>query len=223
MTKIEPCSTVAISTTHIINDEHEEATTRRTNIVVVSPTNDKKKCDEHQQPQLPTVVKEVEQEQQSSSIVIVNDMDILAGRGGKTNNHKGNRMFRRLVNDNRHAYQNECKKPKQKYYLAVSIVIAMENVGSRFLKQQKLESGDSSGGNEQQWMIVPRREAIAKTCQALREQPCSHQELSSAASPIVRSTGSLSKQAIACAVAASSNRTKVEFKLDLNTRQTTNM
>ena len=205
MTKIEPRSTVAISTTHIINDGHEVETTRRTNVVVVSPTNDKKKCDKHQPPQLPTVTKEAEQEQQSSSIVVVNDMDILAGRGGKTNNHKGNRMFRRLVNDNRHAYQNECKNSKQKFYLAVSIVIAMENVGSRFLKQQKV--GD---GNEQQWMIIPRREAISKTCQALREQPCSHQELSSATSATVRSKGSHSMQAITAAVAASSTRTKVE-------------
>ena len=126
----------------------------------------------------------------------VNDMDVLAGRGGKTNTHRGNRIFHRLVDENKTIYQKDStsKQNHRKYFLALSIVVAIENLGGRFLKKKKLmrssvsdiSSSDSSDSdcsdndnnsvvsvvvdNNTEWIVMSRREAIAITCQALRRE-----------------------------------------------------
>ena len=85
---------------------------------------------------------------------------VLGGRGGLSNNHPGNHMFRRVVNENKELY-HKCEKKSHRFFLAVSIIAAVERNGGRFLKR------DEKAGK---WVKIPRKDAIAKTNQALREQ-----------------------------------------------------
>ena len=71
-------------------------------------------------------------------------------------------MFRRIVNENKDIY-HKCEKKSHRFFLAVSIIAAVERKGGRFLKKHD-EKGD---GN---WIKISRKDAIAKTNQALREQ-----------------------------------------------------
>jgi hypothetical protein len=69
----------------------------------------------------------------SLPLMIVKDNDVLRGRGGLSNNHPGNRLFRRLIQHNRSFYQN-LENPTQKQLLVYSIVAAIEGKGGRFLR-----------------------------------------------------------------------------------------
>ena len=71
-------------------------------------------------------------------------------------------MFRRIVNENKDIY-HKCEKKSHRFFLAVSIIAAVERKGGRFLKKHD-EKGE---GN---WIKISRKDAIAKTNQALREQ-----------------------------------------------------
>ena len=81
--------------------------------------------------------------------------DVLCGRGGRSNVHPGNRLFRRLVNHNRRLYQNS-DSPLQKHYLIVSIIIAIERTGGRFLRKDE----------NNRWERVTPSIAHRKTAQA---------------------------------------------------------
>jgi hypothetical protein len=88
----------------------------------------------------------------------VKETDVLCGRGGRSNQHPGNRMFRRVANENRELYQKCEGSSRRKHLLVVSIVNAIHHHGGRFVKKQK----DS-------WVEIAHKEACGKTSQALRD------------------------------------------------------
>jgi len=93
--------------------------------------------------------------------VLVTDHDILCGRGGLTNHHKGNKRFRDIVALHRPDY---VRAPKiQKPSVARVIVRAIRNGDppGRFLKK------DSATGK---WYDIGDKKAAEKTSQALREK-----------------------------------------------------
>lgn len=83
--------------------------------------------------------------------------DVLCGRGGLSNNHPGNRLFRRLVNVNKVLYQQSLSQT-HKHMVALSIVEAIRNHGGRFVRKQNGE-----------WVEISTKDAAVKTSQALRE------------------------------------------------------
>ncbi len=88
-----------------------------------------------------------------------NKNDVLCGRGGHSNKHPGNRLFRRLVNANKALYQQtSSEETSHKQIVSLSIVEAIHNQGGRFLRKQLGE-----------WVVISSRQAYIKTSQALRE------------------------------------------------------
>jgi len=83
--------------------------------------------------------------------------DVICGRGGASNKHKGNMFFRELVAKHRQKYLASNKVEKK--LIAKFIVDAIRRIGGRFLKfGQSLEFTD-----------IGDISAMEKTCQALRE------------------------------------------------------
>jgi hypothetical protein len=111
--------------------------------------------------------------------MIVSDSDVLCGRGGLSNQHPGNRRFRRIVNENKHIYQ-KCDDPTHKHLLIVSIVSSIRRFGGRFLRKQ----GEI-------WTEASHKESFMKTSQALREHDTD--ETSSSSSSISRAKEALNK------------------------------
>jgi hypothetical protein len=95
-----------------------------------------------------------------SAITCLKNADIVCGRGGLANKHSGNRMFRRIVTENKSIYQNEMNN-QRKQLLVASIVMAIQKHGGRFVKRAS-KTGDS-------WTEISEKEAKHKTAQALRE------------------------------------------------------
>ena len=85
--------------------------------------------------------------------------DVLCGRGGGSNNHLGNHIYRRIVNENKETYQT-CKTPSMKQCIVLSIIVAIQRNGGRFIEQ----------GKDGIWQEISSKKAIIKTSQALREQ-----------------------------------------------------
>lgn len=85
--------------------------------------------------------------------------DVLMGRGGATNNHEGNKMYRQLVQDHQDEYLKAIKRDKKG--IAKSIVAIVRGRGGGFLK--KADDGRSG------WVDVGDKKAWEKTSQALRE------------------------------------------------------
>ena len=103
------------------------------------------------------------QTKDSDMIVIdtteVRNIDVLFGRGGHTNNHPGNRLFRRLIRYNREAYiGTEDALTKQK--LVKSIIAAIQRKGGRFLHAE-----------DGAWALAPPKLAHRKTSQRFRDRP----------------------------------------------------
>merc|ERR1711862_59321 len=89
----------------------------------------------------------------------VRDSDILCGRGGRSNNHRGNKRYRYVIDEMRTTYQNTKQKLK-KTDLSRKIVDHVHGYGGRFLK---LEIGTG------RYYVLDELEARKKTSQALRE------------------------------------------------------
>lgn len=90
---------------------------------------------------------------------MIREDDILCGRGGRSNNHAGNKRYRQVVNDMRIMYQNtETKTVKTD--LSRAIVEHCCSYGARFLKI------DNAAGK---YFVLTKGEARKKTSQALRE------------------------------------------------------
>uniref|UniRef100_A0A7S2E2I8 DUF6824 domain-containing protein n=1 Tax=Helicotheca tamesis TaxID=374047 RepID=A0A7S2E2I8_9STRA len=90
--------------------------------------------------------------------------DVLCGRGGKSNNHLGNRKFRSLVSENQPEYIKA--KRLQKNVIACRIVQIINERGGRFLRRMDNETATGSG----RWEEIGEKKAIEKTSQALREK-----------------------------------------------------
>lgn len=102
------------------------------------------------------------QEQAPVTINSINNMDVLSGRGGLTNKHAGNKLFRSLVKKNRPHYQ-QLKNNAHKLMLAESIIAAIDARQGRFLKRLSKDSDN--------WIELTDEEVVTKTTQALREIP----------------------------------------------------
>ena len=89
----------------------------------------------------------------------INDNDVLCGRGGISNTHKGNVAYREIVYRQKGRYSRATKKEKPS--IASEIVKKINNMTprGRFLKKVASDSYDE----------ISEAKAIEKTCQALRE------------------------------------------------------
>jgi hypothetical protein len=118
----------------------------------------------HANVSLQTIDKSLSDELMDSILVRsdeVQKMDVLSGRGGKSNHHLGNKFFRHLITENRPAYRSSLTRTK-KAMLSESIVKKVHDMGGRFLIQNNTSF-------EAQWRIMTIDEARRKTSQALRE------------------------------------------------------
>lgn len=97
------------------------------------------------------------------------DSDVLCGRGGLTNNARGNIYFRHLVRQKQESYLLASKREKAGVAREIVNTIRSLNPPGRFLKK------DSKTGV---WVEIGERKAREKTSQALREgAPEKRQEL----------------------------------------------
>ena len=114
--------------------------------------------------------------------------DVLCGRGGLSNKHPGNRLFRRLVNSNKQLYKNT-SNPVHKQMLATSIIQAIQKRGGRFVRK-----------DGKQWVPISPRESFVKTSQALRENPdsASPDQSSSTSAPSASSSPQQDGQSNTC-------------------------
>ena len=76
------------------------------------------------------------------------DIDILCGRGGKSNNHDGNKRYRHSIRKHRQQYHDTSAK-KVKTAISLSIVDNVNHCGGRFLKMLK----------KGQWVALSRKAA----------------------------------------------------------------
>jgi len=88
-------------------------------------------------------------------------LDVLSGRGGKSNHHIGNKVFRHLVTEMKPAYRSS-KTRNEKASLVESLIEKVHRKGGRFLIESK-------GCLDPQWRLMTKVEARRKTSQALRE------------------------------------------------------
>ena len=86
------------------------------------------------------------------------ELDVLLGRGGKTNHHPGNKRYREEV-ENLRKWYSEAEENERKTELSQMLVEYINNYNGRFLEK------DSEG-----WYEVPNTVARRKASQALREE-----------------------------------------------------
>lgn len=93
----------------------------------------------------------------------VNPEDVLSGRGGATNSHSGNRVFRSMVKE----FQDQYLKAKKRDKPAVASIIVekIRQKGGRFLRRCE----DGVPGSPAVYVDIGDERAREKTCQALRE------------------------------------------------------
>ena len=110
-------------------------------------------------------IDETSSEEPKGSILVRSDevkqFDVLSGRGGKSNHHIGNKVFRHLVTEMKPAYRSSLTRI-EKAILAESLIEKVHRMGGRFLIQ-------NNGRLEPQWRLMTKVEARRKTSQALRE------------------------------------------------------
>jgi hypothetical protein len=76
-------------------------------------------------------------EQASAMVVEPTDLDVLKGRGGLTNHHKGNMRFRDEARKLRSEYRGEDTSREEKFELSLQLVGVIKNYGGRFLEKGK--------------------------------------------------------------------------------------
>jgi len=94
--------------------------------------------------------------------VQISDLDVLLGRGGRSNHHPGNKRYREEVENFRRVY-GTLETDAEKTETSQLLVDCIEKMGGRFLEENK-EAGKSMG-----WYVVPNIVARRKASQALRE------------------------------------------------------
>jgi hypothetical protein len=92
------------------------------------------------------------------NVTLMDENDVLCGRGGGTNSQMGNRRFRALVRDFQPTYLMAKRREKPK--MARSVVLIVRHRGGRFLRRDDVDGRLYEVGDEK---------AEAKTSQALRE------------------------------------------------------
>ncbi|KAL7461670.1 hypothetical protein ACHAXS_002084 [Conticribra weissflogii] len=101
--------------------------------------------------------------------IVVTDNDVLCGRGVNIAAHPGNERFRTLVTTRADANYCESYSASEKKAVADEIVrhIASLDPPGRFLKREG--RGQISRGLNGPWEELSHKEAVKKTCQALRD------------------------------------------------------
>ena len=92
--------------------------------------------------------------------------DVLSGRGGLSNQHAGNRNFRRWVKERKDKYSKAGKKHKPQIAEEVVKLVHSQNPPGRFIKR------DPDCPYGLWWIELDNSKAMAKTSQALREASC---------------------------------------------------
>lgn len=117
----------------------------------------------------------------------IREHDVLAGRGGKVNSHRGNVLFRQMIADRRSAYRSIHTKKLDKAFIAADIVYTIRNSGGRFLKFDS---------NTNMWYDIGDERAIKKTGQAIREDISNFNPTNSACtSPILHTSSTFEHDA----------------------------
>mmetsp|Transcript_23821 Transcript_23821/g.34805 ORF Transcript_23821/g.34805 Transcript_23821/m.34805 type:complete len:209 (+) Transcript_23821:99-725(+) len=132
--------------------------------------------------------------------VTIHDNDVLCGRGGASNKHKGNIHYRNLVQAHQESYLNAKKRDKSK--IAKLIVSEIRHLGGRFLKRE-------DEGNV--WVEVGDKKAVEKTSQALREGLDVRRHLFGSAAPSNCSEGKQKKKKAIGVNGGASTRTLDSF------------
>jgi len=98
----------------------------------------------------------------SSQNFVINNNDVLSGRGGMTNHHPGNMLFRNLIKAKQADYIRATSR-HEKAYIARDIVGIMRKLDppARFLKKDPK--------NPDKWVEIGDKKAREKASQALRE------------------------------------------------------
>lgn len=101
--------------------------------------------------------------------VIVNDHDVLSGRGVNIAHHPGNERFRTLVTTRADESYCTAYSASEKKAVAEEIIKHIKGLDppGRFLRRDG--RGQSSRGLSGPWEELSERDAIKKTCQALRD------------------------------------------------------
>jgi hypothetical protein len=89
----------------------------------------------------------------------IDSNDILCGRGGRSNHHRGNKRYRQVVGKMKYMYQ-QCPAKTLKTDLSRTIVEHCYSYGARFVKFDNACS---------KYYVLTKNEARKKTSQALRE------------------------------------------------------
>eukprot|EP00579_Thalassiosira_antarctica_P028079 CAMPEP_0202007292 /NCGR_PEP_ID=MMETSP0905-20130828/11823_1 /ASSEMBLY_ACC=CAM_ASM_000554 /TAXON_ID=420261 /ORGANISM="Thalassiosira antarctica, Strain CCMP982" /LENGTH=526 /DNA_ID=CAMNT_0048565227 /DNA_START=64 /DNA_END=1644 /DNA_ORIENTATION=- len=105
-------------------------------------------------------------------VTLVNDSDIICGRGGLALKHPGNMAYRKIVGLNKELYAT-CLKT-EKLRVSKSIVAAIREINGRFLEREDGKTSSAldetdENGNPVTWRDIGDKRAIEKTSQALRE------------------------------------------------------
>lgn len=103
-------------------------------------------------------------------ILEARDHDVLCGRGVNISHHPGNERFRSLITNYRdHSYCTSYSASEKKA-VALEIIQHIQSLvpPGRFLKRDT-RGGQSPRGRDGPWIELGEREAVKKTCQALRD------------------------------------------------------
>lgn len=88
------------------------------------------------------------------------ERDVLLGRGGLTNHHRGNKLYREKIEDFKPHYQKLSSK-EEKQEFSKMVVNFVHSYGGRFLEKDVYSDG---------WVEVEKNKARKKVGQALREE-----------------------------------------------------
>lgn len=100
--------------------------------------------------------------------VTVSEVDVLLGRGGKSNHHAGNKRYREEVENFRPLYAT-LTTDQEKTEMSQILVDTIEKTGGRFLEEDKIKDEQSGKTTSLGWYVVPNIVARRKASQALRE------------------------------------------------------
>ncbi|CAJ1930440.1 unnamed protein product [Cylindrotheca closterium] len=93
------------------------------------------------------------------SLDVPSELDILCGRGGKSNHHAGNKRYRQVISDMKARYRSIGSKTA-KTHVSRAIVEHVHGYGGRFLRFDT---------EKRKYIVLSAAEARKKTSQALRE------------------------------------------------------
>jgi hypothetical protein len=110
-----------------------------------------------------------QQQQQHNQNHIYTDQDVIMGRGGKSNNHKGNQLYLRDKDELQPRYFSVNKKAKTA--IAQELVDRVHARGGRFMKEwtEDDDQDNETGGQYGGWIEVNNDMARRKASQSLRE------------------------------------------------------